>query len=65
MKASRLTELTNNLKLCPYCDSTAVLENIERGKTWRVRCKNFECGGTHWAQPEPEAACEIWNRRKS
>ena len=63
MKANVLTQLTHELKPCPFCDSEATLEPMNKGTGWRVRCKNYKCGGTHWIQTEPERAAEVWNNR--
>jgi len=36
---------------------------MNKGTGWRVRCKNYECGATHWIQPDPDGAAGIWNKR--
>jgi len=63
MKANVLTQLTHELKPCPLCESAATLEPMNKGTGWRVRCKNYECGATHWIQPDPDGAAGIWNKR--
>lgn len=64
MKASHLSELVSNLKPCPFCGGQAALEPANKIH-WRVRCKDFHCGGTHLVQSEADKACEVWNKRGS
>jgi len=66
MKANKLNTLANTLKNCPFCNNKATLEPMPNQKNWwRVRCINVHCGGTNWAQQEPELATEIWNKRNA
>ena len=63
MKAAELNELSNSLKPCPFCGDKARLEPFNTVH-WRVRCRNFHCGGTNYVQMEAEEAVEKWNKRQ-
>ncbi len=56
-----------DLRPCPHCGGPARLEEVGPGrkvKLWfRVRCEDYDCGGTTWAMLGPEAATTAWNRR--
>ncbi len=52
------------VKPCPFCTGPAGIERMPNTIGWtRVRCRNFKCGGTTWAQPSEELAVVVWNRR--
>jgi len=54
----------SELKSCPHCNGPARLETMPQTQSWhRVRCADFKCGATTWAQASAEAAVEVWNRR--
>lgn len=56
--------LRRDLRPCPHCGGPAHLERMPRTEFWfRVRCADFKCGGTTWAQASDELAVTVWNRR--
>lgn len=64
MKARELSTLQAGLLACPFCGGPAKLEPM-RGTShwWRVRCGDYDCGGTTWALQGPDTAAAAWNRR--
>ena len=55
---------TLNLRPCPFCRGPATLAQMPSASSWwRVRCDNYDCGGTTWAMDEPQTAVDAWNRR--
>ena len=55
----------SHLKPCPYCDGPARLDPMPGTNYlwWRVRCRDFGCGGTTWAFQSKDGAIAAWNRR--
>jgi len=55
------------LKLCPFCGSSAFLQKIPDWEQWRVICSNNECAATVYSRYAEghgaEKVIEKWNRR--
>jgi len=64
MKAVTRNQLQTSVLPCPFCAGKAKLEPMVRTNSWwRVRCGDYECGGTTWARLGPDVAVNAWNRR--
>lgn len=64
MKAQHLNRLAAALRPCPYCGGPGKLAPMPNASSWwRVRCQNYDCGGTTWAIQGPDEAVAAWNRR--
>lgn len=64
MKAAMLTGFQSGLRPCPFCSGRAKLEPMPNaGNWWRVRCQDYDCGGTTWALNGEAEAVAAWNRR--
>ena len=52
------------VKPCPFCSGKAALEPMPSSRGWwRVKCRNYHCGGTNWAMGREEEALTAWNAR--
>jgi hydrogenase maturation factor HypF (carbamoyltransferase family) len=49
-----------NLKLCPFCDSKAKLENLNDKMFW-VSCENKKCGIETGVSHIKDKVIRIWN----
>jgi hypothetical protein len=58
------SDIAPRLNPCPFCGGRGEL-GLMPGTTgwWRVRCKDYHCGGTTWALQGREVAVSAWNRR--
>ncbi len=64
MKAAHLSGLQSSLLPCPFCTGPAKLEPMPNAVNWwRVRCRDYHCGGTTWALNGEADAVAAWNRR--
>ena len=66
MKAASLSALQRALLPCPHCGGPATLKPMPNAPLWfQVRCNDYHCGGTTWAQMGDQEAADAWNRRVS
>jgi Lar family restriction alleviation protein len=64
MRDSEIDALQRALLACPHCGGPAGVENMARTELWhRVRCADYKCGATTWAQRSVAKAIDIWNMR--
>lgn len=55
--------MSNELKPCPFCGASAVIEN-DYGREYWAQCTDLECGATDGAlSKSPTDAANYWNRR--
>lgn len=61
----RGTGMTDELKPCPFCGSSAVIRSNGEYQYY-VRCTNFDCSvhPTTYVMTTPEKAIAAWNRRE-
>jgi hypothetical protein len=51
------------LRLCPLCESPAIVQELVPGRSWQAVCQGVGCGVAVGPRETPEEVVERWNRR--